>query len=85
MDEILIMPAPGRNVRDPVTMAPLAEKGERKPRSPYWLRRLRVGDVVPVATESGVTDSSTVEDNATEQPTQVKRSNAKAPQSGDAQ
>lgn len=85
MDEILIMPAPGRTVRDPVTMAPLAEKGEHKPRSPYWLRRLRVGDVVPVTSESGVTGSPAVEDNAAELPTPVKRRNAKAPQSGDAQ
>ena len=33
-------------VRDPDTMKPLAEDGERKPDSQYWLRRRREGDVV---------------------------------------
>jgi hypothetical protein len=31
--------------RDPITGKPLAPKGETKPRSSYWLRRLRDGDV----------------------------------------
>lgn len=33
-------------VRDPITRAPLAQKGETKPRSSYWLRRIMDGSVV---------------------------------------
>lgn len=36
----------GLLIRDPITGQPLAEKGEKKPRSPYWLRRLKDGDVI---------------------------------------
>ncbi|KAB7624322.1 DUF2635 domain-containing protein [Alkalilimnicola sp. S0819] len=47
MDKKLhIKPAPGRQVRDPITAQPLAAKGEHKPASSYWLRRLRDGDVI---------------------------------------
>lgn len=35
-------------VRDPLTLKELHEDGEAKPRSTYWLRRLRCGDVVEV-------------------------------------
>jgi len=45
-DQLYLKPAPGRVVRDPVTMEPLAEAGEYKPRTAYWLRRLKEGDVV---------------------------------------
>lgn len=38
----------GRLGRDPKTRAPLSEKGERKPRNTYWIRRLRSGDVVEI-------------------------------------
>ena len=38
----------GLIVRDNITRKPLAEKGEEKPRSSYWLRRLRAGDVIEV-------------------------------------
>lgn len=33
-------------VRDPITMKFLSPRGEEKPRSHYWLARLRDGDVV---------------------------------------
>ncbi len=33
-------------VRDPVTMQPLGADGAEVPRTAYWLRRLRDGDVV---------------------------------------
>ncbi|ATG74328.1 hypothetical protein AN401_11730 [Zobellella denitrificans] len=46
MAEVFVKPAPGRFVRDPLTLAPLAAEGERKPRSSYWLKRLRDGDVI---------------------------------------
>lgn len=38
-------------VRDPVTFIPLKADGENKPRSQYWLRRLRDGDVIEVKPE----------------------------------
>lgn len=44
----MIKPAPGVTVRDPQTAQPLAAEGENKPRSSYWLRRLKDGDVVEV-------------------------------------
>lgn len=45
---IQIKPAPGLTVRDPKTARPLATEGENKPRTTYWQRRLRDGDVVLV-------------------------------------
>lgn len=47
-DMLKIKPAPGRAVRDPVTMKLLAEDGEEKPRISYWVRRLKDGDVIAV-------------------------------------
>lgn len=43
---LFLKPAPGRIVRDPVTMTPIPPDGEEKPRDPHWLRRLHDGDVV---------------------------------------
>jgi hypothetical protein len=40
-----IKPKQGYIVRDPQSHRPLAEAGEEKPRTQYWLRRLRDGDV----------------------------------------
>lgn len=40
----------GLLVRDPITRAPLKEKGEEKPRNAYWLRRLNDKSVVEVKT-----------------------------------
>ncbi|EMM7986886.1 TPA: DUF2635 domain-containing protein [Morganella morganii] len=48
MTELHLKPVTGLTVRDPETMQPLAEKGERKPRTAYWLRRLKDGDVTEV-------------------------------------
>ncbi|WP_145598797.1 DUF2635 domain-containing protein [Yersinia alsatica] len=50
MTELHIKPAPGLTVRDPDSYEPLVEKGEKKPRTGFWLRRLKDGDVVPVIT-----------------------------------
>lgn len=41
-----IKPVSGLTVRDPETYQPLAVEGEVKPRTAYWLRRLKDGDVV---------------------------------------
>lgn len=51
MPDFTIKPAPGRAVRDPLTLALLPANGDRKPRSGYWLRRLIDGDVVEVETK----------------------------------
>lgn len=48
MTELHLKPVSGLTVRDPETLQPLAEKGERKPRNTYWLRRLKDGDVTEV-------------------------------------
>ena len=42
-----VKPAEGLNVRDPVTKEALHEDGRKVPRSQYWNRRLRSGDVLP--------------------------------------
>ncbi|PHM49349.1 DUF2635 domain-containing protein [Xenorhabdus miraniensis] len=48
MTELHLKPVGGLIVRDPETYAPLSEGGEAKPRTAYWLRRLRDGDVTEV-------------------------------------
>lgn len=50
---IKIKPVQGAVVRDPETKELLAASGESKPRSSYWLRRLRDGDVEEVKTTKG--------------------------------
>ncbi len=48
-------------VRDPETLIPLAEAGEWKRRSQFWLRRLRDKDVIeadPAAPPASVPDES---------------------------
>lgn len=41
--------APGLTIRDPISKRILADAGEEKPASAYWIRRLRDGDVVECA------------------------------------
>jgi len=45
-NDLFLIPRDGLTVRDPKTREPLRAEGERKPRSSYWLRRLKDGDVV---------------------------------------
>lgn len=40
-----VKPAAGRRVLDPATRKPLPAEGAEVERTPYWLRRLREGDV----------------------------------------
>jgi len=47
MDKIFAKPAPGRLVRHPETGDPLVT------RSPYWIRRLKDGDVTLATPASG--------------------------------
>lgn len=46
MNDLYLIPKTGVTVRDPLNGKPLATAGETKPRTSYWLRRLRAGDVV---------------------------------------
>lgn len=46
MNQVFIKTVKGRSVRDPETKQLLAETGEYKPRSGFWLKRLKQGDVV---------------------------------------
>lgn len=43
---VFVKPAAGRNVRDPATKKHIPAEGIQVPRSSYWLRRLRDGDVL---------------------------------------
>jgi hypothetical protein len=43
---IYVTPVAGRTVLDPVTREALPAAGKTVPRSSYWVRRLRDGDVV---------------------------------------
>ena len=45
MTEFFIKPVSGVTVRDPETLEPLSESGEKKPQNGYWLRRLNDGDI----------------------------------------
>lgn len=45
MNMIHVIPAKGLQVRDPRTGEPLPPEGAQVPRTRYWLRRLRDGDV----------------------------------------
>lgn len=47
-DSFTIKPAPGLRLADPVTGDYLPEGGALVPRSGFWLRRLKDGDVVEV-------------------------------------
>jgi len=50
MAKIFLTPAkPGLIVRDPVTAKPLEASGEFKEREPYWIRRIKAGDVIAAA------------------------------------
>lgn len=46
MESIFLKAAPGRRVKDPVSMRLLAEDGELKPKNVFWCRRLIDGDVI---------------------------------------
>jgi hypothetical protein len=44
-NQLYLIPKAGITVRDPATGQPLPAAGGNKPRTSYWLRRLRDGDV----------------------------------------
>ena len=48
-----IKPAPGLRIADPVSGEYLPESGGNMPRSGFWLRRLKAGDVTLVSTQAG--------------------------------
>lgn len=43
---MFVTPAPGLMVLDPASRQPLPADGAHVPRTTYWLRRLREGDVI---------------------------------------
>jgi hypothetical protein len=61
-----IKPKSGLIIRDPETLEQLAIKGEDKPRSSYWLKRLKDGDVELVETNQ-VTASTASKENTTKE------------------
>ncbi|HII3786366.1 TPA: DUF2635 domain-containing protein [Pasteurella multocida] len=52
MEMFKIKPKQGFVIRDPETFEQLAEEGEEKPRTSYWLNHLKNGDVEIVETKS---------------------------------
>lgn len=44
-----VKPKAGLLVRDPANRGPLPASGRKVPQNEYWMRRLRDGDVVEVA------------------------------------
>lgn len=50
---MFVVPAAGLTVLDPDTRKPLDAAGGYVPRTTYWLRRVREGDVVEMAAEPG--------------------------------
>lgn len=57
-DSVFVRPRTGLIVRDPITREPLPADGAKVPRTPYWLRRLRAGDIVPAAKASPPKDKA---------------------------
>jgi len=47
---MLVDPAPGALVRDPVTKLAIAAGADVDPNEPYWARALADGDLLPVET-----------------------------------
>lgn len=43
-EKLFVRPAEGRLVRDPISLRPLPAEGDNKPKTSYWLRRIRCGD-----------------------------------------
>lgn len=57
---VFVRAAPGRRVKDPLTLKVLDDVGEEKPRSSYWERRIRDHDVIEGAI---VTNTNTIDTN----------------------
>lgn len=51
-ETFFIKPAEGRLVRDELTLEKLKPEGEHKPKSVYFLRRVRDGDAIEVTPEA---------------------------------
>ena len=68
MENFYLIPKDGLIVRDPLTGKPLPKEGAPKPRTAYWLRRVRDGDV----TEKAPIDAEQSEEPGTAAPTKSK-------------
>ena len=51
MRKVNIKPTDKGLVRDPITLEPLAPKGESKPVNSYWLKRIREKEVIEIPTK----------------------------------
>jgi len=56
---VSVRPASGLKIRDPETGHYLPETGQIVPRTPFWLRRLKDGDVVECAAIIGTATAET--------------------------
>jgi hypothetical protein len=54
---MLVKPAPGVLVRDPVSLLPLPPEGKEVPETTYWTRRLAEGSITVIQTDQ-ISDSA---------------------------
>ena len=72
MDNFYLIPKDGLIVRDPLTGKPLPKEGAPKPRTAYWLRRVRDGDVTEKAPSKAADAAEQSDDPGTAAPTKSK-------------
>jgi hypothetical protein len=56
IEKFFVVPGPFGPVRDPITMRMLSDKGEWKPKNMYWLRKVKMRDVVDKTSEKRAHD-----------------------------
>ncbi len=70
METIKVKPLNELIVRDPITREPLKKEGEEKPRTTYWLRRIKDKSVELVSTTAAKTTKATTKKAATTKETE---------------
>ena len=63
MDTMFVKPAEGVRCKDPLTFEVMPAEGRNVPRTGYWLKRLKKGEVVMA--EKGVPKAAKVESKST--------------------
>lgn len=56
----------GRLTRDPTTKVPLSAKGERKPKTSFYIRRVRSGDAEEIEDPNMTAELLTIEEPRTD-------------------
>jgi hypothetical protein len=51
IEKFFVAPGPFGPVRDPLTMRMLSDSGEWKPKNMYWLRKVKMRDVIDKTSE----------------------------------